>query len=302
MKIVRMGRSRLPRHLTACEVHDLLIFQHFTISRSTQAWHSRCRHARSSSSAAPTPKRWAMNRRRDLPDHRRLGPTVSHRRPARGQANRPSRPREPASTSPGGSRARGPTSSRSASMAAVCARSPRGAEAIAIRGPRPAAACSPSSAGPCTAPTPRYQHIFLSRANGSRLRDLTPNLSSNLPAIDPEFSPDKARVAYSTGDRLLSVAVDGTRPRLLVPPRAGSDIPRRSRLCTRWPLPALLRTGPLRSLDPAPSRPGPPAPASRSAGRTARGGPQPRLADATGAPVAPPGGRRPGCAQRTAGM
>jgi Tol biopolymer transport system component len=71
--------------------------------------------------------------------------------------------------------------------------------------------------------TARYQHVFLSHTDGSRLRDLTPNLSSGLAATDPEFSPDGARVVYSTGDRLLSVGVNGTRPRLLIPPRAGSD-------------------------------------------------------------------------------
>ncbi|MET0558376.1 MAG: hypothetical protein ABW065_06865 [Solirubrobacterales bacterium] len=69
----------------------------------------------------------------------------------------------------------------------------------------------------------RQAHIFLARADGSRVRDLTPRLASHLAASDPEFTPDGRRVAYSTGDRLLSVRVDGKRPRLLLPPRAGSD-------------------------------------------------------------------------------
>jgi Tol biopolymer transport system component len=68
-----------------------------------------------------------------------------------------------------------------------------------------------------------YHHIFISRTDGSHLRDLTPKLSSPLGADDPEFSPDGTRVAYTTGDRLLSVRVDGSRPRLLIPPRDYSD-------------------------------------------------------------------------------
>jgi Tol biopolymer transport system component len=68
----------------------------------------------------------------------------------------------------------------------------------------------------------RYQHVFVSRADGSHPRDLTPKLSSRLVASDPEFSPDGKQIAYSTEDRLLSVRVDGTRPRLLIPPRVGS--------------------------------------------------------------------------------
>lgn len=70
----------------------------------------------------------------------------------------------------------------------------------------------------------RYHHVFVSRADGSRPRDLTPKLSNRFAAIDPEFSPDGARIAYSTGDCLLSVRVDGTRPRLLIPPRGGSSM------------------------------------------------------------------------------
>jgi TolB protein len=69
----------------------------------------------------------------------------------------------------------------------------------------------------------RYQHIFVSKVDGSHLRDLTPKLSSRLVASDPEFSPDGKRIAYSTEDRLLSVRVDGTRPRLLIRPRTGSS-------------------------------------------------------------------------------
>jgi Tol biopolymer transport system component len=42
-------------------------------------------------------------------------------------------------------------------------------------------------------------------------------------ASDPEFSPDGKRIAYSTEDRLLSVRVDGTAPRLLIRPRAGDS-------------------------------------------------------------------------------
>jgi Tol biopolymer transport system component len=70
----------------------------------------------------------------------------------------------------------------------------------------------------------RYHHVFVSRANGSRPRDLTPNLSNRVMATDPEFSPDGRRIAYSTSDRLLSVRTNGTRRRLLVPPRTGSSM------------------------------------------------------------------------------
>jgi Tol biopolymer transport system component len=67
----------------------------------------------------------------------------------------------------------------------------------------------------------RYHHVFVSRANGSRPRDLTPNLSNRVTAADPEFSPDGKRIAYSIGDRLLSVRTNGTGRRLLVPSRGG---------------------------------------------------------------------------------
>ena len=69
----------------------------------------------------------------------------------------------------------------------------------------------------------RYHHIFISRADGSRIRDLTPKLRKPLAAADPEFSPDGKRVVYSTSDRLISVGVNGARPRLLLRPRAGFD-------------------------------------------------------------------------------
>jgi Tol biopolymer transport system component len=69
----------------------------------------------------------------------------------------------------------------------------------------------------------RYQHVFISRADGTYLRDPTPKLSSRLAASDPEFSPDGKRIVYSTEDRLLSVRVDGTPPRLLIRPRTGSS-------------------------------------------------------------------------------
>jgi Tol biopolymer transport system component len=70
----------------------------------------------------------------------------------------------------------------------------------------------------------RYHHIFTARADGSHVRDLTPKLPRRLAATDPDFSPDGRRIAYSTGDRLLSVRVNGTRPRLLSAPRPGSDL------------------------------------------------------------------------------
>jgi Tol biopolymer transport system component len=70
----------------------------------------------------------------------------------------------------------------------------------------------------------RYHHVFVSRANGSRPRDLTASLGNRVMATDPEFSPDGKRIAYSTGDRLLSVRTNGTGRRLLVPPRKGSDM------------------------------------------------------------------------------
>ncbi|HSS42270.1 MAG TPA: hypothetical protein VLK37_06920 [Solirubrobacterales bacterium] len=70
----------------------------------------------------------------------------------------------------------------------------------------------------------RYHHVFVSRANGSRPRDLTPKLSNRFTAADPEFSPDGKRIAYSLGDRLVSVRVNGTKPRLLIPPRGGSSM------------------------------------------------------------------------------
>jgi len=55
-------------------------------------------------------------------------------------------------------------------------------------------------------------------------RDLTPKLSNRFTAADPEFSPDGKRIAYSLGDRLLSVRVNGTGSRLLIPPRKGSSM------------------------------------------------------------------------------
>jgi dipeptidyl aminopeptidase/acylaminoacyl peptidase len=69
----------------------------------------------------------------------------------------------------------------------------------------------------------RYHHIFTARVDGSRVQDLTPKLTNRVTASDPEFSPDGRRVAYSAGDRLISVRPDGSRPRLLIPPRPGSD-------------------------------------------------------------------------------
>jgi Tol biopolymer transport system component len=53
-------------------------------------------------------------------------------------------------------------------------------------------------------------HIYVSRADGTKLRDLTPNLPRRLFASDPEFSPDGRRIAYSTSDRVISVRTDGT--------------------------------------------------------------------------------------------
>lgn len=70
----------------------------------------------------------------------------------------------------------------------------------------------------------RYHHIFTARSDGSRPRDLTPRLPRRLAATDPEFSPDGRRIAYSTGDRLLAVQANGTRPRLLIAPRPGSEM------------------------------------------------------------------------------
>jgi Tol biopolymer transport system component len=69
----------------------------------------------------------------------------------------------------------------------------------------------------------RYHHVFAARADGSRLRDLTPKLGNRIAATDPEFSPDGSRIVYSAGDRLLSVRVNGTKPRVLLPPRTTSD-------------------------------------------------------------------------------
>jgi Tol biopolymer transport system component len=70
----------------------------------------------------------------------------------------------------------------------------------------------------------RYHHVFVSRGNGGRPRDLTPNLSNRVTAADPEFSPDGKRIAYSTGDRLFSVRANGSGRRLLTPRRAGSSM------------------------------------------------------------------------------
>jgi Tol biopolymer transport system component len=72
-------------------------------------------------------------------------------------------------------------------------------------------------------PTVANRHIYVSRADGSRVRDLTPRLPKTLSAYDPEFSPDGRRIAYSTGDRVISVRTDGARPRLLIPPREASE-------------------------------------------------------------------------------
>jgi Tol biopolymer transport system component len=66
-------------------------------------------------------------------------------------------------------------------------------------------------------------HVYISRADGSQPRDLTPKLSNRYAAMDPEFSPDGRRIAYSIGDRLISVRIDGSRPRRLFPRRGKSD-------------------------------------------------------------------------------
>jgi Tol biopolymer transport system component len=71
--------------------------------------------------------------------------------------------------------------------------------------------------------TVAHHHIYISRADGSKPRDLTPKLPRRLSASDPEFSPDGRRIAYSAGDRLISVRTDGTHPRLLIRPNAYSD-------------------------------------------------------------------------------
>jgi dipeptidyl aminopeptidase/acylaminoacyl peptidase len=43
------------------------------------------------------------------------------------------------------------------------------------------------------------QHVFSARPDGSRLRDLTPNLSGGTPASDPDFSPSGRRIAVAIG-------------------------------------------------------------------------------------------------------
>jgi Tol biopolymer transport system component len=68
----------------------------------------------------------------------------------------------------------------------------------------------------------RHQHIFTARADGSRVRDLTPRLPRRLAAADPEFSPDGRRIVYTTGDRVISVRADGARAKLLIAPRKAS--------------------------------------------------------------------------------
>ena len=45
----------------------------------------------------------------------------------------------------------------------------------------------------------KASHIFSMRPNGSRLRDLTPQIGAEIPVSGPDFSPDSRQITFATG-------------------------------------------------------------------------------------------------------
>jgi TolB protein len=68
-------------------------------------------------------------------------------------------------------------------------------------------------------------HVFSARPDGSRPRDLTPDLGGAGTASDPDFSPDGRTIAFATAlgsqSRLWTMRADGSHRRALAVPAAG---------------------------------------------------------------------------------
>jgi len=66
-----------------------------------------------------------------------------------------------------------------------------------------------------------FNGVFVMRADGAHPRRVTSNGPDNLPDVRPHFSPDGRSIVFNRetadGDRLMTVHVDGTRLRALLP-------------------------------------------------------------------------------------